>query len=137
MPMLDVSDIVVDPDLADTFDVIQRAESVDPGTGRSSSTRVMTAGVVGVVTLQDPADLMRGEDSDQAPRLIFVASAFRFRSISTDEGQQYKGDIIVWPPTGQPGSTEYTVIKVYPYSRYGTGITEVVAKSMNATDEVL
>lgn len=137
MPMLDVSDIVMDPDLADTFDVIQRPESVDPGTGRSSTARVVHPGIVGVVTMQDPADLMRGEDSDSAPRLIFVASTFRFRSVSTDEGQQYKGDVIVWPAAGQEGSTEYTVIKVYPYGRYGTGITEVVAKSMNATDEVL
>jgi hypothetical protein len=137
MPMLDVSDIVVDPDLADTFDVIQRPETVSSSTGRSSTSEILTQGVVGVVTMQDPADLMRRDDSDSQPRLIFVASAFRFRGVSKEGPQQYKGDIIIWPPTGQQGSTRYTVLKVFPYSRYGTGITEVVAESMNATDEVI
>ncbi len=137
MPMLDVSDVVVDPDLADLFDVIQRPQTVDGSTGRASTGRVVTTGVVGVVTMENPADLMRGEESDATPRLIFVASTFRFRSVSKEGTQQYKGDLIVWPQPGQQGSTEYLVIKVYPYSRYGTGITEVVAQSLNATDEVI
>jgi hypothetical protein len=137
MPWLDVSDIVVDPDLADRFNVIQRQESVDANTGRSSTTQVLHEGIVGVVTMENPADLMRRDDSDSAPRLIFVASTFRFRNAGIENGQQYKGDVIVWPPPGQLGSTQYTVIKVYPYSRYGRGITECVAQSMNATDEVL
>lgn len=137
MPWLDVSDIVIDPDLADVFDVIQRAQTVDPATGRASMGEVMNAGIVGVVTMQDPAELMRRDDSDSEPRLIFVASTFIFRGVSKEGAQQYKGDIIVWPPTGEPGSTRYTVLKVYPYSRYGQGMHECVAESMNATDEVI
>lgn len=137
MPLLDVSDIVIDPDLADTFDVIQRPEAIDPATGRSSTGAVLNAGIVGVVTMQDPAELMRRDDSDSAPRLIFVASPFAFRGVSKEGSQQYKGDIIVWPQPGEVGSTRYTVIKVYPYSRYGMGIHECVAESMNATDEVI
>jgi len=138
MPWLDVSEIVEDPDLADTFNVIQRPETIDPATGRSSTGRVENLDVAGVVTMQDPAQLMRRDDSDSAPRLIFVASTFVFRSASKSaDGQPYKGDIIVWPQPGEPGSAEYTVIKVYPYSRYGAGMHECVAESMNATDEVL
>lgn len=136
MPWLDVSDIVVDPDLADLFNVIQRPETVD-AQGRSSTGRVENLDIPGVVTMQDPAELMRRDDSDSAPRLIFVASTFQFRATSKEEGSQYKGDIIVWPQPGEQGSTEYTVIKVYPYSRFGAGMTEVVAQSMNAVDEVL
>jgi len=137
MPWLDVSDIVDDPDLADIFNVIQRPETVDPATGRSSTGSVENLDILGVVTMQDPAELMRRDDSDSAPRLIFVASTFRFRATSKEGGSPYKGDVIVWPQPGEAGSTEYTVIKVYPYSRYGAGFTEVVAQSMNATDEVL
>lgn len=137
MPMLDVSDVVMDPDLADVFDVIQRREAIDPETGRSSVVETPNLAVVGVVTMENPAELMRAEDRDMAPRLIFVASTFRFRNVGSENGVQYKGDIIVWPPVGESGSTRYTVIKVYPYSRYGNGITECVAESMNATDEVI
>lgn len=138
MPWIDVSDIVEDPDLADTFNVIQRPETIDSATGRSSTGRIENLDVVGVVTMEDPAELMRRDDSDSAPRRIFVASTFAFRSVSRDQtGQQYKGDVIVWPQPGEPGSTEYTVIKVYPYSRFGAGMHECVAQSMNATDEVL
>lgn len=136
MPWLDVSDITVDPDFADVFTVIQRPVTVDEH-GRAQMQRVENPGIVGTVTLQDPADLMRGDDSDAANRMIFVAAPFRFRSISKEGAQQYKGDIIVWPPVGEAGSTEYTVIKVYPYSRFGAGMFECVAQSMNATDEVL
>lgn len=137
MPLLDVSDIVIDIDLVDTFDVIQRPQAVDPATGRASTSEVVNEEVYGVVTMQDPAELMRRDDSDSAPRLIFVASQFVFRSVSKEGPQQYKGDVIVWPRPGEVGSTRYTVIKVYPYSRYGQGIHECVAESMNATDEVL
>lgn len=137
MPWLDVSDIVVDPELADVFDVIQRPETVDPNTGRSSVGAVTHSNVVGTITMEDPAELMRRDDSDSAPRLIFVASTFRFRSVSKEGAQPYKGDVIVWPPAGEAGSAQYTVVKVYPYSRYGAGITECVAQSMNATDEAL
>lgn len=137
MPWLDVSDIVMDPDLADVFNVVQRPETVDPNTGRASVTYVENYDVVGTVTMENPADLMRRDDSDSAPRLIFVASTFPFRNACTENGQQYKGDVITWPQPGAPGSTQYTVIKVYPYSRYGAGITECVAQSMNATDEAL
>lgn len=137
MPRIDVSDIVRDPDLADVFNVTQRPEIIDPGTGRSSVGAVLHEGVVGGITMEDPAELMRRDDSDSAPRRIFVASTFRFRNACTENGQQYKGDVITWPQPGQPGSTQYTVLKVYPYSRYGRGMTECVAESMNATDEVL
>ncbi len=137
MPLLDVSEIVVDPDLADSFSVIRRVQSVDPNTGRVSVVETAHPDLFGVVTQQDPAALMRGDDQDHVNRLIFVASTFKFRNVSQEDGIQYKGDIIVWPPAGQEGSTQYTVLKVYSYSRYGAGITECVAQSMNAIDEAL
>jgi hypothetical protein len=133
MPFLDVSDIVVDPDFADLMTVTRRGESVSAATGRSETNLQVFDDVIGTVTMQDPADLLRREDSDSAPRLIFIATTFRMIPVS----KGFKPDVITWPQVGQPGSTRYTVLKCYPYPRYGAGIYEVVAESMNATDEAL
>lgn len=123
MPDLDVSFLTCDPMLADTFDVKRRTDTVGTN-GRTTSTPQTFTGVTGVVTQQDPADLMRRDDGQMVPRLIFVASIFAFRGASTG----YQPDQIIW------NGTTYTVKQVYPYSRFGQGMYEVVAESMNAMD---
>jgi len=133
MPFLDVSDIVVDPDFADVMTVARRGESVSALTGRSQTNEQVFDNVIGTVTMQDPAALLRREDSDSAPRLIFIATTFAMRSVSSG----FKPDVITWPKAGEEGSTQYTVLKCYPYPRYGAGMYEVVAESMHATDEAL
>lgn len=133
MPFLDVSDVVIDPDLADVMTVTRRGEVVSQATGRSEATEQVFDDVIGVVTMQDPAELLRRDDSDTAPRLIFIATPFLMRGVASG----FKPDVITWPKAGEPGSTRYTVLKCYPYPRYGAGIHEVVAESMHATDEAL
>ncbi len=124
MPSLDVSWMTTNHMLADTFDVIRRSDPVD-NYGRTNPTAVQTfSGITGVVTQQDPADLMRRDDGQMVPRLIFVASTFAFKNASAG----FQPDQIVW------NGTTYTVKQVYPYSRFGPGSYEVVAESMNATD---
>lgn len=133
MPFLDVSDIVIDPDFADLMTVTRRGETVDQATGRSRTNDQVFDDVIGTVTMQDPAALLRREESDTAPRLIFIATTFFMRSVASG----FKPDVITWPKAGEVGSTRYTVLKCYPYPRYGAGFHEVVAESMNATDEAL
>lgn len=124
MPSLDVSFVVADPMLADRFTVKRRTDVVD-NFGRTAPTLVETfANQVGVVTQQDPADLMRRDDGQMVPRMIFVASRFIFRGASVG----YQPDIITW------NGSDYTVKHVMNYSRYGNGIVEVVAESMVAMD---
>jgi hypothetical protein len=133
MPLLDVSEITLDPDFADQLQVTRRGEVVDQATGRSHTTEQTFDEVYGTVTMQDPADLLRRDDSDSQPRLIFIATPFRMRGVA--EG--FKPDVVTWPIPGEEGSTKYTVLKCYPYPRYGAGMYEVVAESMNATDKAL
>lgn len=142
MPQLDVSWVVGDPMLADTFSVIRRTDVVGSN-GRTTPLPVeQYLAQIGVVTQQSPADLMRRDESQRVPRRIFIASAFAFRnaSRSADGLTQYQPDQISWPvgPGGEdlPDTTVYTVEQVFPYSRYGQGLYECVATSMNAVDPV-
>lgn len=124
MPQLDVSFMTSDPMLADCFDVLRRADVVGAN-GRTTITVTDTfEDCLGVVTQQDPADLMRNDDGQMVPRSILVCSTFAFRGASAG----YQPDLIKW------NGTSYVVTKVYPYSRFGAGTYEVVATSMTATD---
>lgn len=140
MPMLDVSFVTQDPMLADVFSVARRTDVVGDN-GRTTPTVVATfLAQVGVVTQQDPAELMRRDDNQVVPRRIFVASVFAFRgaSRSADGLTQYQPDEITWPVDAAgaalPDATVYRVVQVYPYSRYGVGVHECVAESQAAVD---
>lgn len=126
MPSLDVSFVTADPALCDTFDVIRRVETVS-AKGRPTMTETTIAGQLGVVTQQDPSELMRQTDLQIAPRSIFIASRFAFQGASAG----YQPDVIVWPAGG---STRYTVRQTFPYSRYGAGLHECVAEIQAATN---
>jgi hypothetical protein len=124
MPDLDVSFMTDDPMLADVFDVKRRTDVVS-SKGRTTPTTVQTFNnVSGVVTQEDPADLMRNPDAQFERRRIFVATSFLLRSVSTG----YQPDVITW------NGCDYTVVKVLPYSRFGGGTIEVIAESMQAMD---
>lgn len=130
MPMLDVSFVTRDPMLADCFAVTRRTDVIGAN-GRTTPTASETfEGLVGVVTQQDPAELMRREEGQTVPRRIFVASMFAFRgaSKSADGATMYQPDVIRW------NGTDYTVVQVFPYSRYGQGVYECVAASTVAID---
>ncbi len=130
MPQLDVSWVVGDPMLADTFDVRRREDVLVKG--RTTPTVVETfIGVVGVVTQQDAGMMMRREEGQVIPRRIFVASRFAFRGVSKDGPplpQGFQPDLIDW------NGTTYVVTEVMSYQRFGGGLSEVVAESMTAID---
>lgn len=131
MPMLDVSWVTTDPMMADTFDV-DRREDVVGSNGRTTPTVVESfMGLVGVVTQQDPADLLRRDDGQIVPRRIFIASPFAFRGATKDGPPLpvgFQPDLINW------NGTTYVVTNVMSYQRFGRGFSEVVAESMTAVD---
>jgi hypothetical protein len=105
------------------FTVVRRTEVVGTN-GRTSTTDETFPNVKGIVTQQDPADLMRREDGQLVPRSIFVATAFPMRNAAV--GAQ--PDRIIWD------GTSYLVKQVMPYRR--SGLFEVVASSDTAVDTV-
>lgn len=120
MPQLDVSFMTTDPMLADTFEVVRRPETIVDG--RTVTTPQSQGYQTGVVTQQDPAELMKREDGQFVPRRIFIATMFQI--YPAVEG--FQPDEILW------NGTRYEVTEVLPYSRYGRGVYEVIAETRKA-----
>jgi hypothetical protein len=125
MPNLDVSEVLFDPDLADTFDVRRRSEVVGDD-GRPSIGERTFPRIVGVITPEPPADLVRRDDGQMTTHKISVVTMFRLRSAS--EGSQ--------PDQVLYGGATYTVTTVLPFSRFGKGFTEAIATLMAASAPV-
>lgn len=118
MPQLDVSFMVSDPMLADGFTVTRRLNSMGTN-GRVTATEdEVFDDLLGVITQQNPSDLIRTEDGQRIPRRIFIASQFQF--IALAPGSQ--PDWVTW------NGTVYTVTECFPYSRYGAGFYEALAE---------
>jgi hypothetical protein len=123
MPELDVSFLLADFQLSDTFTITRRADTIGTN-GRTTPGSASPISAYGVVTQEEPAEIMRDPEAQRVPRRIFVASQTQMLGASV--GQQ--PDLITW------NGTDYVVVKVLPYSRFGAGFYEVVAESMTATD---
>ena len=123
MPELDVSFMCADPMFADTFRVTRRADVVNDKGRTSANADEVIEGVMGVVTQEDPADLVRTPEGQRVPRVIFIATTFPLRSVNTG----IQPDIITWD------CADYMVIEVKPYSRFGAGTYQARAQSIAAT----
>lgn len=124
MPLLDVTAILSDPDLSDTFDVIRRNETVDPATGRSVTTELRIPNIAGVVTPGDQGSLLRKDDSSSSDRVISIATVYRLRSI----GAGFQPDVVLYD------GIRFTVKAAQYWHRFGQGFTNAVAISSNASD---
>ncbi len=116
MPMLDVGFMTADPMLADGF-TLRRRLNVMGDNGRVLANPDQVFECMGVITYQDPADLLRTEDDQTLPRRIFIAT----RQQLIAEGPDYQPDEI------EHNGCLYTLESALPYSRYGAGLYEGVA----------
>ena len=131
MPDLDVSELLEDPDLADTFNVIRRQNVIgNDGVGTVVPTTFPC--VVGVVTVAGNNALQRLPESQMFGKTISVATTFRLRGASTDQqGIQYQPDLVVWPISN--GNT-FIVSDLQDWSRFGAGFVEATCASINWSD---
>lgn len=123
MPFLDVTDVVLDPMLADRVTVNRRAESIS-NSGRASVTPQVFSNVVGVVTMASPNDLQRLPDDQRTGRNISFITKFKLRGTAPG----FQPDTIVWL------GDEFVVKVVEPYTRFGAGFVQAIAGSMNFQD---
>jgi len=122
-PFLDVSDVVCDPMLADSFSVLRREETVnDHGEVQISDTR--HNGIIGVITMAGPNDLQRLDDSQRMGRVISCVTKFRLRGPSPG----FQPDVIIWQ------ESNYVVATLDLYNRFGAGFMQAIAVSMNLVD---
>lgn len=127
MPLLDVSDVLLDPMFAEMFglQVLRRSETIN-GFGES----VVSAEELnpqGVVTAGSAKPFDRFADGQVMPNTITVHS-YAFRMIGPAVG--YQPDIIVWQ------GSQYVVTKSYDYSLFGAGFTAADCEAMNYQDFV-
>lgn len=126
MPNLDVSDVLLDPDLADRFTVKRRPAGTNAH-GRVETTPEIIPRVLGVVTAASPTDLERLDDNQRMGRNLSVVTKFRLRGPATG----YQPDIVLWY------GNDYVVKDVQPYPQYGAGFIQAIVGSMDSMDNPL
>ncbi|MCX2699253.1 hypothetical protein [Ochrobactrum chromiisoli] len=110
MPLLDVSDILSDPDFADEITITRTIVRVERGRTKKDQTEIPTVGVV----TSDQGDIL-----DRLPDMRRVAGTILVHTTETlvaSDGER-DADIIEW------AGKQYTVVDVNDYSRYGAGFT--------------
>ena len=115
MALIDVSELLVDPDFVDQIDTIQRVKGVDSN-GRTimiATPRVITGSV-------QPAS---GEALQMLPDLVRTSGMLEIwtQSILTVDTDSRAADIIVWK-----GNRYIVAAKVDDYQNYGAGYTHAV-----------
>lgn len=122
MALLDVSEILTDPDFVDTFTVVRRTEGVSEK-GRAILTLEGFA-ASGVVTAAGPNDLRRLPDAQLQDRTLSIVSRFQFFGASVG----YQPDLIQWR------NDLYIVSVLDLYPQFGRGFTQVIAPSIDLQD---
>lgn len=123
MALLDVTEILLDAEFVDTFDVRRRQQIIDDH-GRVVSNEVLFSDVVGVVTAISPSDLERKDDYDAMSRSISIVCKFHLRGETTG----HQPDIVAWR------GNNFLVKHVDPYPQFGAGFFQIECSSMDKTD---
>jgi galactose-6-phosphate isomerase len=123
MPLLDISELVSDPDFCELRLICSRMTQVIGENGLAVNTPVRIP-FVGVVTQVSGAELERNAVGELITGTILVCTRFRLtdgKAGTTGPPQTgTTADIVQWGPR------TYTVINVYNYSRFGRGVIEAV-----------
>lgn len=119
MPDIDLTDLLSDPDFAESLTIMRRRQIIDPVTGISSAqSNLVLPRPIGVVIPQADLPIQRGPDQQALPRLLQVHTKFRLRSAAIADGRTYLPDFIVW------NGDNFYVNRVYDYSHFGRGFIQ-------------
>lgn len=123
MALIDVTQILTDPDLVDTFSVLRRAQVTD-SKGRVSLTTQTFNKVIGVVTSISPNSLDRQTDYQTFGRGISIVTKFRLQGEVTG----FQPDIVVWR------GDNFVVKAIDNYPQMGPGFFQVECSSQDKVD---
>lgn len=124
-PLIDPSDILLDPDFCSLVSVIQRPEVVTDKGVSTTPANMRTDDVPGVITASSPTDRERLDDMDRTRRVMSFVTQFMLRA--TTPG--YKPDQILWQ------GNSYEVLNVQPYPEYGAGWIQALVGSIDRQDQ--
>lgn len=113
MPLLDVSDVLQDPDYCDLSLICERNAITTDSSGRGVI-KSESVPFSGVVTSDKGELLQRGAVGEHATDSMLVITRFRLR----DAGMSATADVVQWD------DRRWTVTKVNSYSKYGVGFVE-------------
>lgn len=119
MPLLDVSEVIDDPDFADTVTITRKTATVDTR-GRANFVTSTYPNVVAVVVAASKAELVRTPEGEMTAGDILVVTKF---TLSSGEGAE-TADIVDW------NGRAYTVVQTDDYSRFGVGFIAATCKQM-------
>lgn len=119
MPLLDVSEVLDDPDFADTVNVTRKTATVDTH-GRANFVTSVYPNVVAVVVAASKAELVRTPEGEMTAGDIMVVTKF---NLSSGDGAE-TADIVNW------NGRNYTVVQTDDYSRYGVGFVSATCKQL-------
>lgn len=134
MPDIDVSDLMLDSDIAgESFTVIRRQETVGAnGASTLATTTLPLAGdplIVGSITPTGDNSLVRQEAFQTQASTVTVITAFRLRGASKDgAGNSFQPDIIV-----RADGSQYLVASLKPWTAFGAGFIEAECTSFDFT----
>lgn len=126
MPFLDVADVSLDPDFADTFSVLRRVETIS-NKGRAVITPTTLPNIVGTVCWASPNDLRRLPEEQHADKGISIVTPFRLRTASRDGANNWQPDLVFWH------GSYFIVVDVQDMTQFG-GQVQAIATSSTYVD---
>src|SRR5437016_576589 len=115
MSMLDLSPVLTDPVLLDTFEVRRRFQTLN-NYGESKISIESHPGVAGVIFPEGLNDLTRRSEAEVTTKSIVVITRFALRGESeTVDGLEYQPDVVFWR------GNSYLIVRVEDYSNVSRG----------------
>lgn len=127
MSLIDLCDLISDPDIAgQTFTVVRRQAVVDDR-GEEQITTIVVPNVVGQVSPTGDNSLVRQAAFESQGETAQVITQYRLRGATREPstGLIYKPDIVLWQ------GNHYQVVTVNSYDQYGRGF---IVAECEATD---
>lgn len=127
MPLLDMSDALLSPEIASFVTVLRRTENVN-NFGEASNVVQHIPRVVAVVTNPGPNDLKRLPEYSAGDSVISVVTRYPLRGASqVNPVDNYQPDVILWR------GAQYLVQDLKDYTAYGAGFVEALCVETNFT----
>ena len=115
MPMLDVSDAILDPIFCQQLNITRREQITDNNGNVTVTTTTLTP--IGVVTIDAPSPLVQVPDYALAKNAIVVHCTIQLYDSVLTSGTPYQPDLVNY------NGNQYIVTKAYNWSQYGRGFT--------------
>lgn len=122
MALLDVNQVILDPDFADRFQVVRRAETITQ-LGRSA---VLNAPIEATGVLYPTGDnsLVRQEDQQHGVKTLTCVTPFRLRQAAPG----YQPDLVIFR------GVTFVVRAVEDYAQFGAGFVVAQCSSLETID---